>query len=172
VTCPHGLLPWDVGCHPRTTFHSSDKCHAQLNHKGVFSKSTQPNMGRRSGAFPQINPTHPPGEKTRLRSTQPNTIEEKTRLRSTQLSPSGRRYREGTGRPSPLLWGEDLKNVSGSCNHQHSLSARGAFSVTPSLSRKYMNFDLARGLVRTYAICSSVGRYSTRTAFLCTISRI
>jgi hypothetical protein len=172
VTYPHGLLPWDVGCHPRTTCHYSDKCHAQLRLRGAFSKSTQPDMGRRSGVSPQIDPTHPPGEKTRLRSTQPSTTEEKTRLRSTQLSPSGRRQGEGTGRPNPLLWGEDLKNVSRSCNHQHSLSARGTFSVMPSLSRKYMNFDLARGLVRTSAIFSSVGRYSTRTSFLCTISRI
>jgi len=66
----------------------------------------------------------------------------------------------------------DLGNVSQRCNHQHSLSVKGAFSSTPSLSQKYSNFDLARGLVRTSTICSYVGRYCTGTAFLCTISRM
>jgi hypothetical protein len=74
--------------------------------------------------------------------------------------------------PTQSIEEYDLENVSRSCNHQHSLSARGAFSTTPSLSRKYSNFDLARGLVRTSAICSSVGRYCTSTAFLCTMSRM
>jgi hypothetical protein len=36
-----------------------------------------------------------------------------------------------------------LENVSRSCNHQHSLSAREAFSIRPSLARKYSNFVLA-----------------------------
>jgi hypothetical protein len=47
-----------------------------------------------------------------------------------------------------------LKNVSLSCNHQHSLSAREAFSTRPSLSRKYSNFVLESGLVKISAICS------------------
>jgi hypothetical protein len=47
-----------------------------------------------------------------------------------------------------------LENVSRSCNHQHSLSAREAFSTRPSLSRKYSNFVLASGLVKISAICS------------------
>jgi hypothetical protein len=64
----------------------------------------------------------------------------------------------------------DLENVSGRCKHQHSLSAREAFSTTPSLSWKYSNFVLVRGLVRTLATCSSVGRYCTNTSFLCTMS--
>jgi hypothetical protein len=64
----------------------------------------------------------------------------------------------------------DLENVSGSCKHQHSLSAREAFSATPSQSRKYSNFILVRGLVRTSTTCSSVERYCTSTAFLCTMS--
>jgi hypothetical protein len=72
--------------------------------------------------------------------------------------------------PTQSIEEYDLENVSRSCNHQHSLLTRGAFSTTPSLSRKYSNFDLARGLVRTSVICSSVGRYCTSTAFLCTMS--
>jgi hypothetical protein len=35
-----------------------------------------------------------------------------------------------------------LEDVSRSCNHQHSLSAREAFSTRPSLSWKYSNFVL------------------------------
>jgi hypothetical protein len=65
-----------------------------------------------------------------------------------------------------------LEDVSRSCNHQHSLSAREAFSTRPSLSRKYSNFILASGLVKISAICSCVGRYCTCTAFLCTMSLI
>jgi hypothetical protein len=61
--------------------------------------------------------------------------------------------------PTQSIDEDDLDNVSRSCNHQHSLSERGAFSTTPSLSWKYLNFDLARGLVRTYEILSSAGRY-------------
>jgi hypothetical protein len=57
VTCPHGLLPWDIGCHPRTIFHSYDKCHAQLSLRGAFSKSTQPDMGRRSRGVPTDQPS-------------------------------------------------------------------------------------------------------------------
>jgi hypothetical protein len=47
-----------------------------------------------------------------------------------------------------------LENVSHSCIHQHSLSAREAFSIRPSLSQKYSNFVLASGLVKISAICS------------------
>jgi hypothetical protein len=65
-----------------------------------------------------------------------------------------------------------LEDVSHSCNHQHSLSTREAFSTRPSLSRKYSNFVLASGLVKISAICSCVGRYCTCTAFLCTMSLI
>jgi hypothetical protein len=78
-------------------------------------------------------------------------------LRSTQLSHRGERI---------------LEDVSRRCNHQHSLSAREAFSTRPSLSRKYSNFVLASGLVKISAICSCVGRYCTCTAFLCTMSLI
>jgi hypothetical protein len=35
-----------------------------------------------------------------------------------------------------------LEDVSCSCNHKHSLSAREEFSTRPSLSRKYSNFIL------------------------------
>jgi hypothetical protein len=65
-----------------------------------------------------------------------------------------------------------LEDVSRSYNHQHSLSAREAFSTRPSLSRKYSNFVLASGLVKISAICSCEGRYCTCTAFLCTMSLI
>jgi hypothetical protein len=65
-----------------------------------------------------------------------------------------------------------LGDVSHSCNHQHSLSAREAFSTRPSLSRKYSNFVLASGLVKMSAIYSWVGRYCTCTVFLCTMSLI
>jgi hypothetical protein len=65
-----------------------------------------------------------------------------------------------------------LEDVSCSCNHQHFLSTREAFSTRPSLSRKYSNFVLASGLVKISAICSCVGRYCTCTAFLCTMSMI
>ena len=43
--------------------------------------------------------------------------------------------------------------------NQHSLSAREAFSSIPSLSRKYTNFDVVRGLVKISAICLSVWMY-------------
>jgi hypothetical protein len=65
-----------------------------------------------------------------------------------------------------------LEDVSRSCNHQHSLLAREAFSTRPSLSRKYTNFVLASGLVKISAICSCVARYFMCTAFLCTMSDI
>jgi hypothetical protein len=65
-----------------------------------------------------------------------------------------------------------LEDVSRSCNHQHSLSGREAFSTKASLSRKYLNFILASGLVKISAICSCVGRYCTCTAFLCNMSLI
>jgi hypothetical protein len=64
----------------------------------------------------------------------------------------------------------DLENVSGSCKHQHSLSAREAFFVTLGLSQKYLNFILERGLVRTSKTYSFVGSYCTSNVFLCTIS--
>jgi hypothetical protein len=35
-----------------------------------------------------------------------------------------------------------LDDVSRSCNHQHSLSSREAFSIRPSLAREYSNFVL------------------------------
>ena len=59
-----------------------------------------------------------------------------------------------------------LEDVSRSCNHQHSLSAREAFSTRPSLERKYSNFVLASGLVKIYVIFSWVGRYCTCIVFL------
>jgi hypothetical protein len=93
-----------------------------------------------------------------------------------------------------------MEDVSHSCNHQHSLSAREAFSTRPSISRKYSSFVLAliintlsqlrrysppgqvswkysnfvfpRSLVKIYAICSCAGRYHTCTTFLCTMSMI
>jgi hypothetical protein len=65
-----------------------------------------------------------------------------------------------------------LEDVSRSCNHQHSLSARETFSIRPSLSRKYSNFVLESGLVKISAICSCVGRYCTCTSFLCNMSLI
>jgi hypothetical protein len=65
-----------------------------------------------------------------------------------------------------------LEDVSHSCNHQHSLSTREAFSTRPSLSWKYSNFILASGLVKIFVICSWVGRYYTCTVFLCTMSLI
>jgi hypothetical protein len=64
----------------------------------------------------------------------------------------------------------DLENVSGSWKHQHSLSWRVAFSAMPSLSHKYLNFVLVRGLVRASTTFSFVGKYCTNTAFLCTMS--
>jgi hypothetical protein len=36
-----------------------------------------------------------------------------------------------------------LEDVTRNCNHQHSLLARDAFSIRPSLARKYSNFVLA-----------------------------
>ena len=39
-----------------------------------------------------------------------------------------------------------LEDVSRSCNHRHSLSAREAFSTRPSLSRKYSNFVLGEDI--------------------------
>ena len=54
--------------------------------------------------------------------------------------------------------------------NQHSLSAREAFSSIPSLSQKYMNFDVVRGLVKISAICSSVRMYCNFRAPRCTWS--
>jgi hypothetical protein len=65
-----------------------------------------------------------------------------------------------------------LEDVSRSCNHQHSLSAREAFSTRPSLSRKYSNLVLASGLVKIFVICSWVGIYCMCIVFLCTMSLI
>jgi hypothetical protein len=66
--------------------------------------------------------------------------------RSTQLSLRGERV---------------MEDVSQSCNNQHSLSGREAFSTSPSLSQKYSNFIFASGLVKIFAIFSCVGRYCT-----------
>ena len=44
--------------------------------------------------------------------------------------------------------------------------------ITPSLSLKYSNFPLARGLVNTSDICSSLATYGSFTAPLYTISLI
>jgi hypothetical protein len=49
-----------------------------------------------------------------------------------------------------------LEDVSHSCNNQHSLSAREAFSTRPSLLRKYSNFVLVV-IINTP---SQLGRYS------------
>jgi hypothetical protein len=65
-----------------------------------------------------------------------------------------------------------LEDVSHNYNHQHSLSAKEAFSTRSSFSCKYSNFFLASGLMKIYAICSWVARYSTCTTFLCTMSLI
>jgi hypothetical protein len=65
-----------------------------------------------------------------------------------------------------------LEDVSRSYNHQHSLSTREAFSTRPSLSQKYLNFVLASGLVKIFAICSCLGSCCTCTAFLYTMSLI
>jgi hypothetical protein len=65
-----------------------------------------------------------------------------------------------------------LEDVSCSCNHQHSLSAKEPFSTRPSLSRKYSNSVLASGLVKISTIFSWVGRYCTCIVFLCTMSMI
>jgi hypothetical protein len=62
-----------------------------------------------------------------------------------------------------------LEDVSHNSNHQHSLSAREAFSSRPSLSQKYLNFILESSLVKISTIFSCVGRYFTCTAFLCTM---
>jgi hypothetical protein len=49
-----------------------------------------------------------------------------------------------------------LEDVSHSCNHQHSLSAKETFSIRPSLARKYLNFIL----VVVINTPSQLGRYS------------
>jgi hypothetical protein len=49
-----------------------------------------------------------------------------------------------------------LENVSHSCNHQHSLSAREAFFIMPSLTRMY--FELCLGWSHQHSL-------STREAF-------
>jgi hypothetical protein len=54
-----------------------------------------------------------------------------------------------------------LEDVSRSCNHQHSLSAREAFSIRPSLARKYSNFVLAV-VINTP---SQLERYSSPSQF-------
>jgi hypothetical protein len=62
-----------------------------------------------------------------------------------------------------------LEDVSRSCNHQHSLSAREAFSTRPSLSRKYSNFVLAviintPSQLERYSSPGQVSHGSTRTS--------
>jgi hypothetical protein len=54
-----------------------------------------------------------------------------------------------------------LEDVSRSCNHQHSLSAREAFSIRPSLARKYSNFVL----VVVINTPSQLERYSSPSQF-------
>jgi hypothetical protein len=94
---------------------------------------------------------HPLGDNSTLtqRRTMPHHVgmpNTRLPLRSTQLSLRGERV---------------LEDISRSCNHQHSLSAREAFSTRPSLSQKYSYFVLASGLVKISTICSCVGRYCT-----------
>jgi hypothetical protein len=55
-----------------------------------------------------------------------------------------------------------LEDVSRSCNHQHSLSAREAFSIRPSLAREYSNFVL----VVVINTPSQLERYSPPSQFL------
>ena len=54
-----------------------------------------------------------------------------------------------------------LEDVSRNCNHQHSLSAREAFSIRPSLAWKYSNFVLAVVI----NISSQLERYSSPSQF-------
>jgi hypothetical protein len=49
-----------------------------------------------------------------------------------------------------------LEDVSRSCNHQHSLSAKEAFFIRPILSHKYSNLFLVK-VIKTH---SHLGRYS------------
>jgi hypothetical protein len=55
-----------------------------------------------------------------------------------------------------------LEDVSRSCKHQHSLSVREAFSIRPSLTRKYSNFVLAVVI----STPSQLERYSPPSQFL------
>jgi hypothetical protein len=71
MVCSHGTL----GALPRQL--DTPLISVLLNSVSE-ERSTQPDMGRRSGASPQINPAYPPGEKTRLRSIQASKTEEKT----------------------------------------------------------------------------------------------
>jgi hypothetical protein len=54
-----------------------------------------------------------------------------------------------------------MEDVSRSCNHKHSLSAIEAFSIRPSLARKYSNFVLAVII----NIPSQLERYSSPIQF-------
>jgi hypothetical protein len=49
-----------------------------------------------------------------------------------------------------------LEDVSRSCNHQHSLSARETFSSRPSLSQKYSNFVLESEDICNLLMCRKV----------------
>jgi hypothetical protein len=55
-----------------------------------------------------------------------------------------------------------LEDVSCSCNHQHSLSSREAFSIRPSITRKYLNFVFSI-VINTP---SQLGMYSPPSQFL------
>jgi hypothetical protein len=123
-------------------------------------------------AQPQARPTQQISFLTALHrriiwSSSRLSIRRRPSLRSSSVS-----YRNNTPISGALSQVCVLEDVSHSCNHQHSLSAREAFSTRPSLSRKYLNFVLANGLVKIYAIFSWVGRYCTCIVFLCTMSLI
>jgi hypothetical protein len=70
-------------------------------------------------------------------------------------------YRNHTPNSGALSQVCVLEDVSCSCNHQHSLSAREAFSIRPSLTWKYSNFVL----VVVINTPSQLERYSSPSQF-------
>jgi hypothetical protein len=148
--------------------------HTQQNHLEYHIVST---LTQRRTIHPSHGHTQPLGDDSTLqRRTMPQPLGDDSTLTQRRTMP------HHVGMPNTGLplrstqhshRGERiLEDVSQRCNHQHSLSAREAFSTRPSLSRKSSNFVQASGLVKISAICSCVGRYCTCTAFLCTMSMI
>jgi hypothetical protein len=195
-----GYTPRGNGLQPSTTYQSIDKCHTQLipSRSIITGQPSSVHRGVRLGenistkwATPQgslgtnpvqldspsisviLNSVHQ-GVSSQVNPTQ-SIKEYDLEKYPNRLSCTSRvigHHPSITSHVNPALSIEeyDLEKVSRTCNHQHSLLMRGAFSTIPSLSWKYSNFNLERGLVRTSAICSFVGRYCINTAFLCTIS--
>jgi hypothetical protein len=135
---PHGMLGYKPNCtysfsNKCSTYPFSDKCH----HRSTQLSSQRSMIWRKF-----VTHGTPCGilEATPSRNTRVNSLDMSSCalhmgrwvISPTALIPS--RISVITDQINSVTEEYDLENVSGSCKHQHSLSAREAFSATPSLS--------------------------------------